>query len=63
MLRVSILEENQDNKFDCKPSKYLKVSALSLYESKYILERFLEKALVISLSSERPFMWAEMSYV
>ena len=43
--RVSILEENSENKFDCKPSRYLEVSALSLYESKYILEKFLDKAL------------------
>ena len=40
---MSILEEDSDNKFDYKLSKYLEVSALSLYESKYILQRFFEK--------------------
>ena len=62
---MSILEENSDNKFDFKPSKYLEVSALLLYESKDILKRFLEKALTIAQSSERPLMLAknELRYI
>ena len=57
--KTTILEENSDYKFDCKPSKYLEVSALSLCESRYIIEKFLVNALTISLSSERPLMLTE----